>query len=121
MKKMLVLVSVLLLLFALTACNTEKAVPLENPSIEAYELYHEFDEYSILKKSDIPEDTIYLMYGLSIGPKGNTCLVGHYHEMNFIIQYGDNYYSVREADLLGVYDCDELQDIGFISDMYDDE
>jgi len=117
MKKVIVVMLSLLLVMTLSSCaKEEQAVPLENPDISLYQVFYEADEYSLLVKKNITQE-YYVMYALIIGPKDDTCHIGAYHEVNFIVLYQGSYYSVREADKLGIYDCDELEQIGFLGVM----
>ncbi len=101
----------------LAGCG-ESAEPLDEVAVGQYEVYAEFGEYSLLKQKEILDTDLYLMYALNIGPEGDTCQVGNYHERHFIIEYKDAYYSVKEADKLGIYDCQELQESGFLDESH---
>ena len=55
MKKILLSLLMLVLLIGLSACDKEKAIPLENPEPELFSVLYESDEYSVLKRDIITE------------------------------------------------------------------
>ena len=114
MKKINVVYILMLMMLVLSGCQ-EKAVPLENLELENYEVYYAFDEYTIYKRSII-EEQVYLMYAFIIGDEDDSCTIGNYHEVNFMVFHNDEYYGIQEFNKTGMYDCGALLKSGFLNE-----
>lgn len=114
MKKVIVLVSVIIILIFLNGCETPE--PLENPSPELFSDFYVDDEYMILKKTHIDPVAIYNAYAVILETfDGDTCTVGHYHEVNYMFLYNEKYYGIREASKLDIFTCDDLEEVNVIN------
>ena len=110
MKRFLTFLMVLISMF-LFGCS--KVSPLENPEPELFSSFHEEDEFTILKRTEINPDQIYISIGYIINsPKGYSCLVGQYEKVNYIVLYDDDYYDIIGASQLKLFTADELSDWG---------
>lgn len=113
MKRLLLSTLILILLIGLVGCNNEKAIPLENPELELFSVLYENDDYSILKRTVIT-DQVYIMIAYYVGHGDNTCILGQYHKVNYLLLYNEEYYDIIEANKLDVYTCSDLINIGVI-------
>lgn len=109
MKRLLSCIMVMISLFLIGCTRVES---LENPEPELFSTFHEGEEYTILKRTEIPSQA-YLSIGYIINsPKGYSCVVGSYEKMHYIVLYEDEYYDIINASYLDLFTSDDLVDFG---------
>ena len=90
-----------------------KVMPLENPEPELFSTFHEGDDFTILKRTDIDPNQLYNTIGLIINsPKGYTCLVGEFERLNYLVLFEEEYYDIINGSYLKLYTASELTDWG---------
>ena len=98
---------------ALLLVGCTKVEPLENPEPELFTSFHEGEDFSILRRTDIDPNQGYIMIGLIINsPKGYTCIVGEFERQNYLVLFEDEYYDLINGSYLKLYTANELVDWG---------
>ena len=110
MKTIVSFTLLLLLSLGVSACG-EKVQPLENPQEDLYSVIYESDDFSILKRIEIDEDAIYIMIGYEYGIGKDTCTVGQYQRVNYLVEYKGEYYDFIDANNLNIISCDLLDEL----------
>ena len=102
-------------LLMLTGCSSEEIMLKEDVDITEYEVVYTNKDYIIYIKSEIPEDAAYYMYAKSImNDSGQECIMGHYEDSNYVLEYNDEYYYIVDGERLGLYTANKLIDLGII-------
>lgn len=114
MKKGLFLL-IIILVVILSACDTEKIIPLEDPQHELFSTLYEGDGYTILKRTEIDESQYYYMIAYYIDDGTRTCILGHYHIVNYRVLYNDNYYDILQGAKFDLYSCAKLIELEIIN------
>lgn len=97
----------LLFLMSLSGCS-EQVTPMENPDEDAFSTFYVGDDFSILKRILI-EDKSYYMIGYMIN---DGYALGAVHMDNYRVLYKDEYYDLQQGYTLGLYEAEDLLDIG---------
>jgi hypothetical protein len=116
MKKIFDLLAFFVFVIVLTSCRSEKAIALENPQIELFNVIYESDEYSIFIRTDIDAGQSFYKPAYTVGIDGETCIVGEEQKYNYRILYNEKYYDIVEANKFSLFTCSELREIGVIGD-----
>ncbi|GEM_PF-2233366 len=110
MKRYLVITLLMITPF-LISCGY--VAPLENPEPELFSVFHEGDDFTILMRTEIDPDTLYVSMGYGIkSPKGYACITGAYEMVNYMVLYNDKYYDIVSGAEFNIYSAFELSDWG---------
>ena len=103
MRKLLVLVLITVTLM-LCSCGN-RIVPLENPEPELFSNFYVGENYTLLKRTIIPEMDNYTTEAYGIG---EDYIVGSFHMRHYRVLYNDEYFNIVQGEQLGLYTVDEL-------------
>ena len=102
------------ILLMLTGCSTEKVMVKEDVDISQYEVVYTNIDYIIYIRSEIPEQAYYMYAKTILSDEGNPCLMGHYEDLNYVLEYENEYYYIVDGEKLGLYTANKLVDLGII-------
>lgn len=109
MKKIIVLSISMLIVLLLSSCS--KLETIEDPELDLFSEFYIDDEYTILKRTNI-EQMSYYAYAINLKTGDDeSCIAGHYHEMNYMFLYESEYYGIKEASKLGLFTCSDLREL----------
>ena len=119
MRKIISLLMIILVI-SLSACNRPE--PMNIDSLEEFSVFKELDDYTIYKRTVIPEDWSYARYAISLETSdGVSCRAGAFQELNFVFEYNEKYYGIREFSKFKLFTCDDLIEYGVFEEKVDND
>lgn len=117
MKNSIMFLFIVLCILILTSCGVN-AEPIENPELDEFTELYVGEDFTILVRSDIDPDTLYIKISYGYGFDNQTCSVGQYERLNYMFNYKDNYYDIVEFNKFKLINCDDLLIMGVTGEDY---